>query len=130
MILTPAEVSQFITTSETNNEDNKTTKHDKNKKNQRRNSSNAIHPNDIELNDYEPPKLLVFNISTSTVSYGNGKHRVKTKVFEVKCHPAHTHTLKTLLARSSLSSDPETYDSNKYFPYKLSQVVDKQVYKQ
>ena len=51
----------------------------------RRNSGNTNLPTDIERDDYVPLELLVFDLSSSIVSYGNMKtqnkiHSIRSKV--------------------------------------------------
>ena len=78
-----------------------------------------------------PPLILpAFDLSSSTVSYGNGKLRVKTTAFEVKCHPDYAKILKTVLTRSFLNTDQNNYDNIQFVPYGLAQVAGEQVYKQ
>ena len=128
--LTAAEVRQFTPTQTHNKDDDEATLHDNNKKKQRSNSGNATHKNDFDIDDYSPLILPAFDLSSSTVSYGNGKLRVKTTAFEVKCHPDQAKILKTLLIRSSLNTDTNNYDNIQFVPYGLAQVAGEQVYKQ
>ena len=74
--------------------------------------------------------LPTFDLSSSTVSYGNGKLRVKTTAFEVKCHSDHAKILKIILTRSSLNTDQKNYDNIQFVSYGLAQVAGEQVYKQ
>ena len=118
--LTTEETAQFTPKVNTNIDDDETTRHDNNNKRQRSNSGNATHTNKFDIDDYPPLILQAFDLSSSTVSYGNGKLRVKTTAFEVKFHLDHEKILKTLLARSSLNTDQNNYDNIQLVPYGLA----------
>ena len=79
---------KFINTGKLTEVD-ETIKHNNNNKTQRSKSSNAMPTIDFDIDNY-PPLVLI----SSTVSYGNGKLRVKTTKFEVKCHPYHANIVK------------------------------------
>ena len=77
--LTSVEVTQFSPTPETIPDDDETTRHDNNNTKQRSNSGNKK-SNDFDFDDYPLLVLPAFDLSRSTVSYGNGKLRVKNSV--------------------------------------------------
>ena len=130
MKTTPVDTSQFTSIPDTNKEDDETTKHNNNTKKQRSNSGYANSPPDIELNDYAPLELPAFDLSSSIVSYSIWKLRVKTIEFEVNFYLTRANILNTLLTRSSLRSDPENYDSIRFLPYGLAQLLNEEVYTQ
>ena len=94
MNLTPAEVAQYTPNSAILSEEDETTRHDNNNKKQKNRSNNATSTSDFDIDDYTPLVLPTFYLSSSTVSYRNGKLRVKTTSFEVKYHLDHANTLK------------------------------------
>ena len=44
-------------------------------------------PIDLHSDVFDPIQLPVFNLSTRKIGFENGKRRVTTTAFEVKCHP-------------------------------------------
>ena len=125
-----AEVEQFTPTSDKSTDHDEATQHDNNSKKQRSNLGSAKFFNDFNI-DYYPLLILpAIDLSSSTVSYGNGTLRVKTTTFEVKCHPDHATILKTFLNISFLNTDQNNYDNIQFVPYGLDQVAGEQVYKQ
>ena len=128
--LTTVEVTQLTPTLNTSSDDDEITRHDNNNKKQRSNSGNTTSTKEVNIEDYPPLVIPAFDLSSSSVSYGNGKLRVKTTVFEVNFHPEHLKILKILLTRSSLNTDQNNYDNIQFVPYGLAQVAGEQVYKQ
>ena len=128
--LISVEVTQFTQTPAISIEDDETTKQHNNNNKQRSKSDNTKATKDFDLDDYSALELPGFDLSNSTVSYGNRKFRVKMIVFKVKCHPEHAHILTNLLIQSSHKLDQEDYNELQFVPYGLAQVAGEQVYKQ
>ena len=59
--------------------------------------------------------IPVFDLSTKRIGFGNGTNRVTTVVYEVKCHPAHSTILKSLLIKASALDPLPPSDTNIYF---------------
>ena len=77
----------------------------------KRKAMTELESEDIPTNQFqdgsecEPIQLPAFDISMKRVGYGNGKRRVSTMSFDVKCHPDNAAILKRLLCRASESDD-------------------------
>ena len=68
---------------------------------------------------------LAFDLSTKRVGFGNGTARVTTVAYEIRCHPAHTTLLKTILIQASVLDPVLPSDNHIYFiPYGLLQTTD------
>ena len=64
------------------------------------------------------------------VGYGNGRRRVSTMAFEVKCHPDNASILKRLLCRASGSDDkPPNNDNIHFVAYELPQYISSELYR-
>ena len=78
----------------------------------------------------EPIQLPAFDISMKRMGYGNGKRRVLTMAFEVKCHPDNESILKRLLYRASTSDDkPPNNDNIHFLVYRLPQYTSSELYR-
>ena len=72
-------------------------------------------PNDLSSDEFNPIQLSAFDLSTKNIGFGNGKRRVTTTAFEVKCHPDDALILKRLICRLSASDDK--VQSNNYIHF-------------
>ena len=102
----------------------------------KRKATNEVDFEDIPTNlfqddsECEPIKLLAFDISMKRVGYGNGRRRVSTMAFEVKCHPDNASILKRLLCRASGSDDkPPNNDNIHFVAYELPQYISSELYR-
>ena len=88
-------------------------------------------PTDIHSEEFEPIQLSAFDLSTKKIGFGNGKIRVTTTAFEVKCHPDDAVILKRLFCRLSASDDKVPSNNHIHFvAYGLPQYYCSQIIKQ
>ena len=92
------------------------------------NNNNKSKP-DGQLKDVETNQHRIvfpaFDLSTKRFGFGNRSNRVTTIAYEVKCHPAHSTLLKSLLIKSSVVYPFPLYDTNIHFiPHGLIQSTD------
>ena len=65
------------------------------------------------------------NMRWKRIGFGNGTNRVTTVAYEVKCHPAHSTILKSLLIKASVLDPLPPSDTNIHFiPHGLIQSID------
>ena len=80
--------------------------------------------------EFDPIQLPAFDISMERVGCGNGKRRVSTMAFEVKCHPDNEAILKRLLCRASASDDKLPNNDNiNFVAYELPQYTPSELYR-
>ena len=89
-----------------------------NNNNNNNNNNNKSKP-DGQIKDAETNQHNIvfpaFNLSTKRIGFGNGFNRVTTVAYEVKCHPARSTLLKSLLIKSSVSYLLPPSDTNIHF---------------
>ena len=87
-------------------------------------------PTDIHSEEFEPIQLSAFDLSTKKIGFGNGKIRVTTTAFEVKCHPDDAVILKRLFCRLSASDDKVPSNNHIHFvAYGLPQYTSSDLYR-
>ena len=86
--------------------------------------------NESNTGEFEPIQLPAFDLSTKKIEYRNGKRRVTTTVFEVKCHLDDALILKHLFCRLLESDDKVPSNSHIYFvAYVLPQYISSEFYR-
>ena len=87
-------------------------------------------PTDIHSEEFEPIQLPTLDLSTKKIGFGNGKRRVTTTAFEVKCHPGDAVILKRLFCRLSRSDDKVPSNNHIHFvAYSLPQYTSSDLYR-
>ena len=73
----------------------------------------------------------MFNLSTTTnINYCNGKRRVSTILFEVKCHPEDTALLKHILCKATANDNMLPRNDNIHFvAYGLPHYTSSELYR-
>ena len=87
-------------------------------------------PTNLHSEEFEPIQLPAFDLSTKKIGFGNGKRRVTTTAFEVKCHPDDALILKHLFCRLSTSDDKALSNNHIHFvAYGLPQYTSSEFYR-
>ena len=88
---------------------------------EKRKTTNELDSNETSITEpngdceYAPIHLPIFNLSTKNIHYGNGKRRVSTTAFEVKCHPNNAALLKRILFKATTNDTMLPGSNNIHF---------------